>query len=318
MAAAPRVPTVVSALLWCMIIVLLVCAFVSIVPVQVGPLFPVVAATPWLAMASFVVLLVVMVLRMWGRALLTAIAFGLLSFLWVPSMTGNVVAEGSAPVTVMSPNLRFGLADPAAVLQILRDEDPDLVSLQEVTPQLFSDLNDGGFKKRYPYVVDHAAAGPDGTVLASRWPITQQRRVKQTQSANLVATVDTPTGDITVAAIHPAAPKPLSRQAFDEDWTRVMPELLGLSGRTIVAGDFNATPNNEQLRELSFNGYTSAATDAGAGLAFTWPRQSPPGFPVARIDHVLFRGGDWRVAKFTLLNVSGSDHLAIVTTLVNP
>ena len=84
----------------------------------------------------------------------------------------------------------------------------------------------------------------------------------------------------------------------------------------VLAGDFNATLDHVGLRRLLNSGYVDAADQVGAGLNPTWPSGAlwPP--PVA-IDHVLV---DDRcpVDTFSVVDVPGSDHRAVVSRFVVP
>jgi endonuclease/exonuclease/phosphatase family metal-dependent hydrolase len=84
----------------------------------------------------------------------------------------------------------------------------------------------------------------------------------------------------------------------------------------ILAGDFNATLDHPELRDVLERGYVDAADEAGAGLEPTWPSNSP--FPPGvTIDHVL---ADERVAvrHHRTVRIPGSDHQAVRATLQLP
>ncbi len=84
----------------------------------------------------------------------------------------------------------------------------------------------------------------------------------------------------------------------------------------ILAGDFNATLDNAELRRVVDHGYEDAAAETGTGLRATWPsgRRFPP--PVT-IDHVLAdtRAG-WREVR--VYPVPHSDHRAVLAEVVLP
>jgi endonuclease/exonuclease/phosphatase family metal-dependent hydrolase len=75
----------------------------------------------------------------------------------------------------------------------------------------------------------------------------------------------------------------------------------------VVAGDFNATRDHRQFRDLlNSNGYRDAADDAGAGVLPTFPADRSVG-PIARIDHVVLVGVNSESAA-----VADSDHYAVI------
>ena len=60
--------------------------------------------------------------------------------------------------------------------------------------------------------------------------------------------------------------------------------MADLPAPLVVAGDFNATQDHRQFRDLlNSNGYHDAADDAGAGALPTFPADRSVG-PIARID----------------------------------
>ena len=81
----------------------------------------------------------------------------------------------------------------------------------------------------------------------------------------------------------------------------------------VVGGDFNATPDTAQFRDVLAAGYDDAADQAGAGLTRTYPsdRWFPP---LIAIDHVLCRGAATAVRASTV-EIDGSDHRALLVHL---
>jgi endonuclease/exonuclease/phosphatase family metal-dependent hydrolase len=92
--------------------------------------------------------------------------------------------------------------------------------------------------------------------------------------------------------------------------------LAGLPDRApvIAAGDFNATVDHAQFRDLLSGGYHDAAEDAGAGYLPTYPDDRWWG-PLIGIDHVLTRGRASAFAADTF-SVPNSDHRALLVHLV--
>jgi len=86
-------------------------------------------------------------------------------------------------------------------------------------------------------------------------------------------------------------------------------------GAVIVAGDFNATPDIQNYRQLLAGGYADAVQQSGAGFDPTFPagRWFPPSVP---IDHVLLNGAT--AASSHTVGVPGSDHRAVVLTVKLP
>ena len=83
-----------------------------------------------------------------------------------------------------------------------------------------------------------------------------------------------------------------------------------------MAGDFNATLDHPELRDLLDRGYTDAADAVGKGLVWTWPAlklRAPP----LTIDHVLV-DRRVRVERVTVVRIPKSDHRAVIAVLRLP
>jgi endonuclease/exonuclease/phosphatase (EEP) superfamily protein YafD len=91
--------------------------------------------------------------------------------------------------------------------------------------------------------------------------------------------------------------------------------LAGLSSRAavLVAGDFNATVDHAQFRDLLSDGYRDAAEQAGAGYLPTYPTDRWWG-PIIGIDHVLTRGAVADSAA--TYSLPRSDHRALLVRAV--
>ena len=84
----------------------------------------------------------------------------------------------------------------------------------------------------------------------------------------------------------------------------------------ILLGDFNASVDHREFRDLLARGLTDAAQATGKGLAPTWPANSPvPAF--AALDHVLVSPGI-KVTDFDVVTLPGTDHAAVVARLAAP
>lgn len=84
----------------------------------------------------------------------------------------------------------------------------------------------------------------------------------------------------------------------------------------MLIGDFNATLDHSQLRELLDRGYRDAGDVAGKGLEPTWPNNGSLG-PLITIDHVL---ADRRlgIVKYGVGDLPGSDHRPVWAELALP
>jgi len=120
---------------------------------------------------------------------------------------------------------------------------------------------------------------------------------------------------VQLLAVHPAAPDPGSVDEWRDD-LNALPDAEPHGRVHVLAGDFNATLDHAELRQLIGTGYEDAASVVGAGLHGTWPegRKVPP---AVVIDHVL---ADKRVGvrAVSVHTIPSTDHRAVFAELVLP
>jgi endonuclease/exonuclease/phosphatase family metal-dependent hydrolase len=84
----------------------------------------------------------------------------------------------------------------------------------------------------------------------------------------------------------------------------------------VVVGDFNATTEMYEFRDILGTDLKDAAVEAGDGWQMTWSRMSRLLPPLVRIDHVLYSRG-LTVTSYHTAGDPGSDHQLITATLAS-
>jgi endonuclease/exonuclease/phosphatase (EEP) superfamily protein YafD len=305
------------------------------VPPQPGPqlaaLAPVAAGVAVVAFLAAVL----------GRARWAAVVPGVLlaALLWWqvgPALTGwwqggsrapsrattGAASPGGGHVRVMTVNAEFGRVDAAELVTQVRNRRVDVLTVQELTPDLVTRLDAAGLDQELPSPVLRAQPGYQGTGIWSRWPVTPLGDVPGTNSATPRALVHPPTGEpFTVIAVHPMAPAgPGADRLWRADLHRLRTATQeALTGPVVVAGDFNATRDHALFRDLLATGLGDALDDApnAPWLGFTFPvgRRFPP---IMRLDHVLYSERDLECASATTLTLPGTDHRTVLATLHSP
>ena len=281
---------------------------------------PVVAAlafTPYAAATSWLPVLTALWLRRRSVALLAAVAAVALVATVLPRALGGtrVPAEADGPtLRVMSANVLFGSADMASVLRIAREEDVDVLALQELTVAAARRLDAAGGRAWFPARAVEARPGAAGSGLFSRLPLRDRADDDATGSAQPEVELRPPGAQpVRIKTVHPRPP--ISGPA-EREWRAAIDRLPRPRGALrVLAGDFNATLDHRVLRRLLDAGYVDAADATGSGLSPTWPRGSDR--PPITIDHVLL---DERIGvrSFSVRDLPGSDHRAVVAELVLP
>ena len=283
------------------------------------PLVAAVSFTPYVALSSPLPVVVGLLLRRWAVAAVAAVAALALGLAMVPRALAGPQGEARGPaLTVMTFNAWVGRADARAVLRVAREHDVDVLSLQELRPELLRRLDRAGALQAFPSRSADARAGAAGSGLLSRIPLVAVDRAPNAKGhaqpeARLRVAGAPP---VWIKAVHPSPPVSHKSAPF---WQGALAALPGADARgdvEIMAGDFNATLDHSELRALLGRGWVDAADAVGDGLVWTWPALRRRALPLT-IDHVLV-DRRVRVEKVTVVRVPRSDHRALIAELRLP
>lgn len=282
------------------------------------PLVQLLAFTPYVAALAILPVATALILRQWWVAGFAGLVLIALVGCVVPRLVGTAGADPGVALTVMSANLRYGEADAATIVGLVRDRQVDVLVLQEYTENAHSGLMAAGLGALLPFGEGYPGERASGSALFARFPVGDagvRVNVGGFRQAHGVVRVPGTAGVFVVSA-HPAAPGDAAAVPL---WTadlRDEPAADPANRATILAGDFNATLDHVELRRLLGTGYRDAAASLGRGLTPTWPYAGPRAWVTPRIplDHVLV---DRRieVRDFAAYQIPGSDHRAVVATV---
>jgi endonuclease/exonuclease/phosphatase (EEP) superfamily protein YafD len=276
-------------------------------------LAPLMAFTPWVVIAGFLLAALCAALRNWAAAIVAALAFVCLAAAMLPRVfgSGEDAPRGAVTLKVLSANVYRGKADAAALTNLVERIHPDVVALQELRAGFVGRLRDAGLERLLPHTDLLTRAydireGRPGMGVYSRWPL--RRLPRDLDSSELPLEVSMPDGSrARVVNFHPLTPS-IEQVSRWEDAMQDLPSA-GTGRPTLLVGDFNATLDQSALRAVIERGYRDAAEATGMGLEMTWPTgHTMP--PLVTIDHVL---ADRRlgIANYGVEDLPGSDHRAI-------
>ncbi len=295
-------------------------ALVRILGLERGfPLVPLLAYTPLVLFAAPVALVGAALLRRWWSAAAIALAGVLLATAVLPrAFEGPAVASEGPPLGLLTLNVHFGHVEPDTVVDLVREHGVELLTLQEVTPEMAEGLDTAGLGELLPYSVDHSAPAAAGGTVHSVYPLEDLGDIGHDIGSLAMPraglAVPDASGPVEVVSVHPMPPRRPSTMAAWRDGLRGLPEA-GDDTVRVLAGDFNATLDHAGMRDVLAGGYTDAAAHLGQGLTGTWPVGDP--LPKAAIDHVLV---DERISveELEILDVAGTPHRALVARLTLP
>lgn len=267
-----------------------------------------------LGLAGFVLLLC----RARGSGLLALALAGLCFATTLPpgAWQSQAVAEGpaaprsAATYRLLQLNLRFDHSEPKRVLSLIARERPDVITLEEVSPNWRQTLS--LIEHAYPHrIICRGRGRIGGVAILSRRPILASSGKDCLQRGRFAAaTLDFGGTEVTVAAIHLGWPWPAEQM---QEIEALLPRLAALGDTAILAGDFNATPWSAAMHRIA--GATGFAPGPRTGA--TWLLHSLP--PALRrwvglpIDHVMAKPGITLTAVGTAAD-AGSDHLPLLAS----
>jgi len=239
--------------------------------------------------------------RVAGLALIVPLLVWLAVFgsAWLPR------GGGLTQLRVANQNVDADNPRPAQTVRALERTGADVIGLEEVTPAsapAIAATLDG----RYPYHVEESTVQ-----LWSRYRISDFTGVDLGLSWTraLRAQISTPYGTVTVYVVHLASARAGQTATRDSTMAALVNRVRNdTSKRLVVIGDLNTASSDRVLGPLT-NLLRDTQASAGTGLGFTWPS----GFPLARPDHILFRG--LTATASTVVETSGTDHRAITAGL---
>jgi endonuclease/exonuclease/phosphatase (EEP) superfamily protein YafD len=279
------------------------------------PLAALMAFTPYAAIAAFLVFGVALGAANWPAAGVAAVVTVALAAAVLPRAigTGTVPADGRPTLVVLAANVHRGSADPRALVALVDRLHPDLLSVEEETPAFAAKLENAGLASRLPNRIVDVAPSSSGAGLYSSLPMRRLGGAGPFRFRMPRAELTLPRGGrLRVVGVHPFPPQPHATTEW-EAALRSLPSA-GRGAPWILAGDFNATLDQSQFRDLLGRGYRDAGEVAGDGLQPTFPRQGHL-IPPVTIDHVL---ADRRlgIVSYSVEDLPGSDHNAVHAELV--
>jgi endonuclease/exonuclease/phosphatase (EEP) superfamily protein YafD len=223
-------------------------------------------------------------------------------------------AASPAPLKVLSVNVSYRQFLARRLLEIVRDTDPDVVVVQELTPHAERVLAD--LDKQLPHFRKFPADGAYGIGLWSRNEIESGETIALGRVPAIQARVRGPSGAFTVIGVHLSAPvTPRRAAARNQQLVELAARSNAVDGPLIVAGDFNVTPYSPYYAEwLEATGFMDSRR--GRTLSPSWPTMLQwLGIP---IDHVAVNDDFTIVSHRRLPNFESDHYGALVEVALRP
>jgi len=230
-------------------------------------------------------------------------------------------------LTVMSYNVTMGFPGVDQILSIIESKDPDVIALQELSPQVAEALSE--LDERYPYQSLYSQpVCCAGSGVLSRFPILHNEAFPLIEDGHFYQhlLLDIEGKPLHLLNVHPKPPQVggpwwggsllfiptgYDATARDQELDRLIEQLDGLDGTVVVLGDFNMTDQSAGYKKLTRR-LNDAYREVGWGLGHTFPDVEKVGpipvpFPLVRIDYV-FHSRDLTAVRATVGANGGPDH----------
>jgi len=234
---------------------------------------------------------------------------------WYLSASEDVVNtyKESTELRIFHLNLLSSNTEYQAVIDLIRKEQPDIISLQEVSFAWRRELQ--VLLQDYPDYKIIPRQDNFGIAVLSRIPLLSIEEKDWGQTGGLPSfLVRFLSGERTIrlALLHPLPPiNQIYYQQRNKTLKAVIHELKSEQGEAMLVGDLNISMWSPDYQILENDGFLKNARK-GFGINSSWP--SGLGYLGIPIDHVL-ASENLQVKNFrTSINV-GSDHLALMVTL---
>ena len=267
-----------------------------------------------LAVSAVLLLLLVLRRRFVGSAVLVAAAIvsaaPLLPYLPLPVGSKSANAAAGPPLKILSVNVSFLQFSSRRLLEIVREADPDVVVVQELTPHAERVLAD--LDKSFTHYRKFPADGAYGIGLWSRLPLESSEMFALGRVPAIEARVRAPMGVFTIFGVHLRAPTaPQRAAARNLELRELAVRSAAVEEPLVVAGDFNVTPYSPYYGDwLEASGLTDSRR--GRTLSVSWPATFPwIGIP---IDHVAVNDAFTILSHRRLPNFE-SDHYGVLVEL---
>jgi endonuclease/exonuclease/phosphatase (EEP) superfamily protein YafD len=228
---------------------------------------------------------------------------------WYLSDSAADAAANGKSIRLMNANVLARNERYDRLRQIINDEQPDIIFLQEVSPEWLTALE--AIQEDYPFHYAEPRHNNFGIAVYSRLPLDAVTHVDSPplDYPTIIATMTVDGSRLTLVNTHPMIP--LDRSGFEarnHQLASIAAIVAAVKGGVVLSGDFNTSmwsPAYQQLEEVT--GLRNARQ--GNGILPTWPTFMP--FAMIPIDHTLV-SEEINVVDLRTGASLGSDHLPLI------
>lgn len=237
--------------------------------------------------------------------ILLIFSFNFLNLLPFYQIKNSARSVSNKDIKIVSLNINSQNKEWTRISNYLKEYDPDIVILTELTPTFGAQL--ALLKNIYPFGKAVMDDGNFGIGIISKIPLLKTEIQRQTfsQIPFITAEIRTHNSTLTIVAIHPFPPLGSEGTLLRNEYLNQVSQFIQKSDSpTILCGDFNATPWSYPFKKMMSE--TKLSVPQGSGVFATWPTYLP--FLRIPIDYCLASKAIHILDYSSGPNV-GSDHL---------
>lgn len=230
---------------------------------------------------------------------------------------------------IMTVNTLNGQASAVDIVNVCREQNVEVLCLQEVANSMIDDLKNAGIDEVLPYslVSEEATSISNGgrNVIYTKAEMTNTDPNLLPIETSSMPAVDVQIGSQTVrfVSVHPNSPVRGAQDLWDEGLS-IIGSLSAYNHSYVIMGDFNSTWDHARFRELLGSTFVDASEQSGEGFHMTYPSNmiipfngvAVPFPSLIEIDHIIYsKNSGITVSSLETVNISGTDHMALLATL---
>jgi len=227
----------------------------------------------------------------------------------LPLYIGKPASVTGKPFRAMLMNINAGNGNTEQVLGSIRQVEPDILLLAEVTPKWARELE--VLNATYPYRIAKPQEGCFGIMLLSKYPLEHGEvvQVGQADEPSIVAEAFLPQGVVSIIGTHPVAPIGAAGSRERNIQLAALPDMVHQQQHPVLLiGDLNTSPWSSHFTQLlKASGLKNSMK--GFGHQPSWPVSHF--FLRIPLDHML-HSPEITIHNRGVLQGVGSDHFPVI------
>ncbi|MFO8147764.1 MAG: endonuclease/exonuclease/phosphatase family protein [Bacteroidota bacterium] len=219
----------------------------------------------------------------------------------------NLTETSGKSLSVLSMNLLASNTNYKKALELIREKDPDVLVVLELSPQWGKQLQE--LNPHFPFRQMYPQKNNFGIGILSKIPmISSVTDFGKNFPPSILSKLEYNGHPVFILATHPVPPVSQDMFNFRNDQLKEIVKLSKLQNENfILVGDLNTSSYSKHFQKLLENGNFKDSRK-GFGIASTWPTD----YHILRttLDHFLLKG-EMQVLKRSTEKSIGSDHLPV-------